>query len=141
MNLSVLPRGAAITALLFLTLWSLGSPVKAPQPVMLAELLRGTERGHPQPGHEFSGLRQYLPARGVISFIQDTPYDPSKLSPERLLMLQNFLSPRVISPEPGAPFAIIECSSHSKAQSRAAETGYRFVYDDLNGRGILERIS
>lgn len=141
MNLSVLFRGALVTTLALLTLSSLGSPLKPPQPVMLSELLRGSERGHLPPGHEFSGLLSYLPARGIISFIQDTPYDPAKLSPERLLMLQNFLSPRIMSPEPGAPFAIIECSSHAKAQSRAAETGYRFIYDEQNGRGILERVS
>lgn len=141
MNLSVLSRGALISTMLLLTLWSLGSPLKAPQPVMLSELLRGTERGHLQPGHEFAGFREYLPPRGIVSFIQDDPYDPSKLSPERLLMLQNYLSPRILSPEPGAAAAIIECSSHEKAQKRAAETGYRFVYDDMNGRGVLERIS
>lgn len=141
MNLSIILRGTLTGALLLLTASSLVPAARAPQPVMISELLQGTERGHLAPGHEFAPLRPHLPPKGILSFIQDTPYDKTQLAPERLLMLQNFLAPLILSPDPGYPFAIVECSTHARAVERAAQTGYRFVYDDQNGRGVLERIS
>lgn len=132
-------KTAVLGALIILSCSAFGKPGRAPEAVILGALLQGQDPGYLQAGHEWAALKPQLTALKTASYLQDQPYDPAKLAPERLLMLQNYLAPLLLTPEPGQAAALIECSSRDKALQRAAETGYAFVYDDTRGRGILVR--
>ncbi len=141
--MSIRYTGSVVTFALLagLSLLSLSPNKLKCEPTLFQELLRGTEQGYLLPGYELASLKERLPARGTFSLISDTPFDLDKKNWERLQIAQNYLAPLLLNPEPEEALGIAYCSTHEIALKRAAESGYRFVYDSGDGRGLLARIS
>ena len=70
-------------------------------------LFSGSEAIFRAPGTEFLAFRPYLPPRGAVSFIKDTPHQPSDLKTEWLYAAQGPLIPLILDKDPGKKMAII----------------------------------
>ena len=126
-------------ALALLTLLQLTPNKLRAEPSLLSELLKGTEQGYLLPGYELASLKDKLPPQGAFSLISDVPFNEDKKNWERLQIAQNYLAPLLLNPKPVEALGIAYCTSHDIALKRAAETGYRFVYDSGGGRGLLAK--
>ena len=104
--------------------------------VLRKSLFSGGEAIFRVPGTEFLAFRPYLPTRGVVSFIKDTPHQPSDLKTEWLYLAQAQLLPLILDKNPGQKTAIIFCSNENIATLRMQETGYHLVKSFGSGKGI-----
>lgn len=91
------------------------------------------------PGAEFLIFRPYLPTKGTVSFIKDTPHQPSDPKTEWLYLAQRQLIPLLLNKNPGEKAAIIFCSNENIAELRMRDTGYHWVKNLGGGKGIAER--
>ncbi|MBU3759926.1 MAG: hypothetical protein FGM27_08370 [Candidatus Omnitrophica bacterium] len=111
-------------------------PVASKRPLGLSMLMHGENPDFFHPGHDWGALKPKLNDAHTATFIQDQAYDPQKLPPERMLMLQNYLAPLILTQKSREAMAIIDCSSDASAKKRAGEMGYQITHSDGRGRAI-----
>ena len=110
-------------------------------PFLLHSLLTGSTQGYIIPGSELEPFKKYLPKRGRISFLADHSFGQN-LEEEKLAYdFQNYLSPLILNYEPGEKIGIIYCSGKKTAERRLAETGYEWLTELSDGKGIVQKKS
>jgi hypothetical protein len=104
------------------------------------ELFSGNEKIFVEPGSQFEPFKPYLPVKGAVSFVMDTPYHPYSPKTESLYMAQSYLAPLVLSVIPVEPTALVYCSKGFIADQWMQNTGYRLKLALTDGQGIAEKI-
>ena len=122
--------------IVLLVLRSKHPPVQSPHPLLLQELLKGSDRGYIPLGHEFSKFKNILPEAGTFSFIFDYPFGAYAPNVEWLYTAQNQLAPLILNPQPVEPAALVYCTNSSIADKRMRETGYRLAAVIGDGKAI-----
>lgn len=108
-------------------------------PVLLRNLLSGTQGSYKPLGAELAPFKAILPQKGVITFLMDKPRYGDKELTEFFLSVQNFLCPVILNSEPVEPHGIIYCTNDDIANARLSETGYQMVAKQSAGKGIMIR--
>lgn len=104
-----------------------------------AELASDRVQGFHMPNFRMDPVRGFLPEKGIISMITDHPYEVGKHEEELFYRAQNFLAPIVINRIPEERLALVICTDPETAERRLTETGYTWVKNFNNGKGIASR--
>jgi|GEM_PF-3202031 len=140
MSLSPWYRPILLVFLAGLTVPRLQPAASGPNSILLKDLVQGIQIGYSPPGDALKNLRANLPPRGSFTYITDTPHQAGTLTPEKLLIAQNYLAPRLLSPISGQKIAVVDCSTSEQALKRTAEEGYHLIFNDVDtGRGLAVR--
>lgn len=139
LKLSNIAAGAVLVAAAALTCIQWKAQLKPPALSPAVELASERFQGFNMPNFRMDPVRAYLPERGTISMITDHPYEVGKYEEELFYRAQNFLAPLVINRTPEEKLAIVVCTSPETAETRLAETGYSWVKNFNNGKGIASR--
>jgi hypothetical protein len=105
-------------------------------------LLDGSNENYPVLGQPLMPFRIFFPrdARSV-SLISDMPYqDESGMIKEFYRMGQGALCPLLVNFEPGEEFAIVITGNPEHAKKRLEETGYEWLRELGQGKGIARKI-
>jgi hypothetical protein len=105
------------------------------------QLFKATAESYTLPGSELKPLKALLPPRGNFSLVTDKPYESNYATKEVFFIVQNYLTPRLVNPQPVEDRGLVFCSNHETAMARLAETGYRFERDFKDGKGIITKTS
>ncbi len=141
MSLSLWYRPLLLIILAGLTVPHLKMVSLGPNSILLKDLVHGNQMGYSSPGDTtLRSLRAKLPPQGVFSYITDASHKPEALVPEKFLIAQNYLAPRILTSASGQKIAIVDCSSSTEASRKVAEAGYQLIYSDLDtGQGLAIR--
>ncbi len=104
------------------------------------ELFSGNEKIFMEPGAQFAPFKPYLPEKGTVSFLMDTPYHPYSPKTESLYMAQSYLVPLVLNTVPAEKTALVYCSQGFIADQWMRNTGYRLKFAIADGQGVAEKI-
>lgn len=125
-----------------LTLPRLHPAAGGPNSILFKDLIQARQMGYVPPGDILKSLKANLPPSGSFSYITDTAHQIGTLTPEKLLIAQNYLAPRLLSALSGQKIAVVDCSTPAQALKRTAEEGYHLIFNDLDtGRGLAVRQS
>ncbi len=80
-----------------------------------------------------------VPPRGRISFIGDRDSDSWPQAVERY-RLQAISVPRIVTAQPNAKIAVVDCSSDSVSEQRLQHFQYRWLVRTEPGRGLAVRV-
>ena len=118
-------------------------PVPGPVFLMRKQFLEGNTAffSIQDPGLPYAIFEPFLPRKGSVSFLADTPYNPEHTSTEQLQAAQNRLTPLLLNHDPVERIALAFCSQKAIAAARLQAAGYRAAKDLGNGKMIGEKKS
>lgn len=111
-------------------------PIPKPHPLLLQNLLLGTDRGYQELGSQFLAFRNNLPAKGTVSFVMDYAFSPYGSNIEQIYTAQSYLVPLVLNPNPGEPIGVFYCTTESIAQLKMLQFGYKPILPLRDGQTI-----
>lgn len=99
----------------------------------------GNPRGIAMDANRFRGLREILPARGVVGYLSDTT---EGLEGSRIYYLtQYYVAPVVVARDPAHDLVIANFASTAAMATVAAAHELTLVRDFGNGLALLRRVS
>jgi len=112
-----------------------------PAPRELSRLFHSTAENTALPGSELHSLKAILSPEATVSLITDRAFEADNEVKELFFILQNYMTPRLINPQPVERLALVFCSSPNKAAERTSLLGYKIAVDLGEGRGLAESAS
>lgn len=106
----------------------------------LKNLITESNGDYTIPGSDLETLRNQLTPDVPVSFIMDERFGANMERERFFYDVQNFLAPALLNPAPAEPIAIFYCSTSDIAAYRLKETGYSWIHDLGEGKGIARKI-